>query len=1170
MSRRNARGAVRERHLDGVLEWVKLLERTNDPRRAPGRAVAVAATTLAKVVHDDDVEAHHALGWFHWYRSHAVSKIRAAHGRRIASKHFGMCVAGGFDAEMPEQLLVRIAEWAAEIAATRTEHDLDAGADVGVLARTIRSWKRIIDLLPAEHVGRTSAMVYLAITHGLRYEATGCPDDLDQAIATGRPVLERMAGDPRLPRMCANVSSMFLGRVDLTGDRTDLEEAIMLCRRGIDASSPGDPDRLGMVANLSNALRARFAHTKDRADLDASIDCGRQAVHGSTRDPDHHVYAASLGAALWARFERFGDLADIDEAVELTDAALAAAPHGHAYRPVYLHHLGSLLLARFERVGALPDLVRGIDVTRAAVAGCPPHRPERPAMLSSLGAGLRDRFERLGDVVDLDAAIEALQASVSATPSEHQARHKRVMNLSAALRIRFDHTGASADLGMALEWARVALTCTPTGHLDRPRGLHLLASILHERFTLTGAGTDLEEAVESGRRAVAETPDDHPMRAEHRTVLSNLLMRRSRLARSRSDLDEAIDVGRQAVRGAPEGTRIWASCQSNLALALRRRFDLAGDPDDLDHAISSHRAALAATSAEDPVHAERLLNLGESLLRRDTSAGPREAAAAFLRAFEQPAIRPEVRISAAASATALLVDADPERAARLMEAAVRALPEAASRRLEREDQQNVLSRFGGVASHAAALALATAARDGEPPATRALRLLELGRGVMLAQTLDSRSDLTHLRARHPETAERFTFLRDRLNDTATPMHDSRQRIATEFGALLEDIRRLDGFESFLLPPQPEELVGYAEAGPIVVLNVSKYRSDAIMVTANGISALSLPELSFDAVRHRGSMFRQALDDAHDADAQPDRRADAQNAIDDVLGWLWDSTVGPVLDHLGFRSTPADGEWPQMWWVPVGITALLPIHAAGHHRMSPGGKRGPTAMDRVISSYTPTIRALRYARERGTRASATGSALIVAMPTTPGIDIPLRHATREADAVRARLSGTIAITEQVPTKPTVLARLSNCMIAHFACHGRSDPANPSHGSLLLHDHDTNPLTVADIVPIDLAGAQLAYLSACHTAVNSATNLADEAIHLTTAFLLAGYPHVIGTLWEIDDPFAVAIADKFYGALITATTIDTTRAARALHHVTRAARNSLPRTPSLWAAFIHTGA
>ena len=79
----------------------------------------------------------------------------------------------------------------------------------------------------------------------------------------------------------------------------------------------------------------------------------------------------------------------------------------------------------------------------------------------------------------------------------------------------------------------------------------------------------------------------------------------------------------------------------------------------------------------------------------------------------------------------------------------------APRQLERSDQQYAIGGFAGLASDAAALALADRreGRGGQQAAVRALGLLEAGRAVLLSQALDTRSDLTDLRREHPELAD---------------------------------------------------------------------------------------------------------------------------------------------------------------------------------------------------------------------------------------------------------------------------------------------------------------------------------------------------------------------------------------------------------------------------------
>lgn len=99
------------------------------------------------------------------------------------------------------------------------------------------------------------------------------------------------------------------------------------------------------------------------------------------------------------------------------------------------------------------------------------------------------------------------------------------------------------------------------------------------------------------------------------------------------------------------------------------------------------------------------------------------------------------------------------------------------------------------------------------------------------------------------------------------------------------------------------------------------------------------------------------------------------------------------------------------------------------------------------------------------------------------------------------------------------------------------------------------------------AGLAFLSACSTA-RPGGRLADEAIHLASAFQLAGYRHVIATLWPIGDRPAVDIAAHIYTALTTTGESDV---AGAVHAAVRRMRRRWGRdTPSVWASHIHAGA
>jgi CHAT domain-containing protein len=268
-----------------------------------------------------------------------------------------------------------------------------------------------------------------------------------------------------------------------------------------------------------------------------------------------------------------------------------------------------------------------------------------------------------------------------------------------------------------------------------------------------------------------------------------------------------------------------------------------------------------------------------------------------------------------------------------------------------------------------------------------------------------------------------------------------------------------------------------------------------------------------------------------------------------LAWLWHHIAEPVLRRLGHTGPPA-GAWPRVRWSPVGRLALLPIHAAG---LFPDG---PSVLDRVVSSSTPTLRALRHALDRVPR-GGPDDLVVVSVGDAPGAPA-LPGVEREADGIAdrrpvTRLSGAGARTD------AVRAALTSHTSAHFACHAVSDPDDPSAGHLLLHD---GPLSVLDVSALDLSGVRLAVLSACETSLGA--RIPDEGLHLVSAFQLAGYPQVVGTLWQVNDRVARLVAVDLHERVTAGEDV-----AEALHHAVRRCRERFPKTPSLWAAYLHSG-
>jgi CHAT domain-containing protein len=726
------------------------------------------------------------------------------------------------------------------------------------------------------------------------------------------------------------------------------------------------------------------------------------------------------------------------------------------------------------------------------------------ARLSNLGRALEFRHRRTGDLDSLREAIQAQRRALTAAPPDHADRTIYQLNLSGTLRALFHRTGYLEVLDEAFAVAREAVAELPTGHPFRINHLSNLATIHQMRYAHTADPDELDTAATLLRAVLADTATTHPQRPALLSVLGEVLHARSEHTGDVQQLDEATRTTHDALDTVAEDDPHRGTILHTLADLYETRHRTLGDEEALSEAIKLLRTAAA---------------------HRTSSVRSRVDAA-----------RQWGTLAASAGLT--------ELAGEGFATAVELLPLLAARGLRRHDSEYWLSQFGGLASDAAALALRSDTPD------RAVELLELGRTVLMAQALDIRTDLSTLREHDSSLADRFEWLSTRLETEDGEPPESQRAIADELDKVIAAVRDIAGMDSFLLPPTAAHLLDQTDQGPIVMVNVSAYRSDALLLTKNGLHVQELPQLTPDAVSDQVGRFLTALrTDCHSPFRQARERG--EQAATSTLSWLWNTVAAPVLNALD----PAPGQ--RVWWVPTGMLSFLPLHAAS-------SEAGESVLDRIVSSYTPSVRALTHARAIAGE-QRSGRTLIVGMPHTPNAsDLP--SALRETGLVAERAPTPHTIVGPDATRAAVTAALRNSTWAHFACHATTAPS-PSDSHLLLHDHEQRPLNAATISRERLLTAAFAYLSACDTAVPT-TDLVDEVIHIASAFHLAGFPRVIGTLWPVDDTAATTIAEQVYTD-ITADLPDPDRAPKALRDATVHIRGKHPHQPSLWASHIHIG-
>ncbi|WP_307132826.1 CHAT domain-containing protein [Streptomyces aurantiacus] len=981
----------------------------------------------------------------------------------------------------------------------------------------------LAELADGDPLERAVTTSVLALKHERRWSRMGTLEDLEEAIRHYHAALNQLPEDHgRYAESTQGLIFCLMARYRLFAAIEDLEEVVALERRLVTVRETGSAARHAVqLVELANVLMGRYELRGDAADFEEALRCGETAVEVAEEGGEAWLLArATVAQALLIRHRDRDDTS--------TD--------------------------RFD------DLERAVDWLEAAVDGLPADHVNAGVALQNLAAALTARYYEHGALTDLDSAAERLReayAAVRLHPEQRIRDHEPGLMLGHVLHQRWLRHGAFSDLDEAVAVTRQVVRAVPDGWSDRDGVRVRLVRLLLARYGRTGIRADLTEASRLARQAVRETPGDD-LRALNRTraALADALLTTlpGEPGPTPENTAEAVGLRRQAHTSAPTPE---TSVGLARALHAHHRATAAGGPppDEARHLLET---ALPNERGRRP---EALAALGALLGQSPDPSARERAKECFREVALMTDAAPAERLEAAQSWAELLASqAKWEQAAKAYQVALALLPQLAPHTLERTDREHGLGSATGLASDAAACLLRMDRSE------TAIRLWEAGRGVLWEKQTETRGDLAALRAAAPRLARSYEELRERLDaqdrvgsltDPSTPYGwqsdleaqpgtaaEQRRRLGQQWQSLLEEIRSLEAFADFPRLPGERDIPHSGVTGPVVAILTSTYGSCAVVLGPDGaMDRVPLPELTPGMAAEYTDRLNGALKEVVDPQLRHERRRAAEDSIAAVLEWLGAAVTGPVLAALGYGPVAAGEPLPRLWWVPDGALAQLPLHAAG------------TALQKVCSSYALTLGTLRRASANNAMPPAP-RVLAVAMPQTPGAG-PIEGAAAEARHLAERYGAQVLAGERA-THDVVCAALPDYEVVHFACH--------SDGSgLLLQDHRTRPLTVFEISRLELPRAKLAYLSACTTSLGP-RQLADEAVHLAAAFQQAGFPHVIGTLWSVEDAVAKSLCAEVYDALPS---LDTTSAAEALHRATRDLSERYPDSPSLWAAFVHFG-
>ncbi|MCP4573935.1 MAG: CHAT domain-containing protein [bacterium] len=247
------------------------------------------------------------------------------------------------------------------------------------------------------------------------------------------------------------------------------------------------------------------------------------------------------------------------------------------------------------------------------------------------------------------------------------------------------------------------------------------------------------------------------------------------------------------------------------------------------------------------------------------------------------------------------------------------------------------------------------------------------------------------------------------------------------------------------------------------------------------------------------------------------------------------------------------------WAPDGPLHRIPLATLP----SPGGPRAGALLATTHTiTRVPSASALLHQRGQPAGVPTAELPSILAVAGTRGADgTALAGPRREAEDLQHAYA---AVRIMIDPEPDRLLAGQPEDILHLAAHALIDPLHPWRSAFVLGDDPVENLLRAGAVAREQLPYRLAVLASCES-VGSQALVGEGQLGLSSAFLGAGVPAVVATLWPVTDRTATAFSGAFYAALAEGLT--TAQALQSAQSVLRGAADSAH--PGAWASFVLAG-
>ncbi len=347
------------------------------------------------------------------------------------------------------------------------------------------------------------------------------------------------------------------------------------------------------------------------------------------------------------------------------------------------------------------------------------------------------------------------------------------------------------------------------------------------------------------------------------------------------------------------------------------------------------------------------------------------------------------------------------------------------------------------------------------------------------------------------------------------------RSQEEYTRLLQRIKLENAEYHSMVSIEPVDADGVAaglDAGTALLYYwIGEESSAAWVFSRNGMRSVNL-DLTASEARRMVDLCRQVVRRTAEFRGGGDWRSDIQIPVPDRRPVSAREQFSEAYKRLISPVYPLLEDYASIGIVPHGPLHFLPFQAL----IAPDGT---FLVEKHNLFYVPSSSVYEQCLEKEghPRLDFMGMALgDLSLGTFSG----LPGTTWELDQIKTNFPQGTFTYEQSSTESFFKENAERYEYIHLATHGMMNPVQPVFSFMLMNptQADDGQLTVNEVFGMNL-NARLVTLSACETGLGDLSR-GDEVVGLSRAFIFAGSPSVIVSLWSVADRPTAELMASFY--------------------------------------------